>query len=461
MMEMNIPWSITPQEADLARACIAKTLDAGADAVRISLNKSVMDLYSLRNGILEKVTHNGDRSLMFCIFKGGRFGTFSINRLDPEQIDAFIREAVAMVSMLAPDPFRKLPSPERLAKDATTGLETGLYDPAYATMTPEKRLELALQASYYRTERSAEKSEYSIISEETEYSDSLSDLLVLDSGGLEARHLESSFEIGCEYTIQGSDGNKYSGYWWDSSPSLGKLQVGGICRKALERAAAQIGAGSTPTGKYTMVVENEVASKMINPLLGALGGYSLQQNNSFLVDSLGKKIFHEGFNLSDTPRTEGANGARLFDSEGVATVNGPVIESGVVKKYFLNTYIAGKMGLEPTVEECIKPVVEPYWGLGGEKPQVIDKQAIMKACGEGILVTGFNGGNCNSATGDFSYGIEGFAFSDGSLRPVHGMVVTGNMIKLWNSLLAAGEDTRPCMNKQVPTLAFKDMDFSA
>ena len=50
-MEMNIPWSITPQEADLARACIAKTLDAGADAVRISLNKSVMDLYSLRNGI--------------------------------------------------------------------------------------------------------------------------------------------------------------------------------------------------------------------------------------------------------------------------------------------------------------------------------------------------------------------------------------------------------------------------
>ena len=458
MENKNIPWSITPEEAALARACVQKALRAGAGGVRVSLNKSVMDLFSLRSGVLEKVTHNGDRSLMFCIFLDGRFGTFSINRIDEEGLDAFIAEAVATVRMLAPDQFRRLPDPSRLANDAKTGLETGLYDPIYASMTPEKRLQIARDASCFA---SVQSEGYTIISEETEYSDSLSDLLVLDSNGLEARHLECSFDLGCEYTVQSPDGNRFSGYWWDSSPFLEKLDIKGVCPKALSRATAQIGAGSVPTGAYTMVLESEVASRLLNPMLSALGGYSLQQKNSFMVDTLGKKVFHEGFNLKDIPRTAGANGARFFDSEGVATSNGYVIRGGVVENYFLNTYMAGKMGMDPTVEDCIKASIEPYWGLGGKTPEVIDAQAIMAACGEGILVTGLNGGNCNSATGDFSYGIEGFAFKDGALKPVHGMVATGNMVKLWNSLLAAGTDYRPCMNKQVPTLAFKDIDFSA
>ena len=86
----------------------------------------------------------------------------------------------------------------------------------------------------------------------------------------------------------------------------------------------------------------------------------------------------------------------------------------------------------------------------------------MEMMGEGILVTGFNGGNCNGATGDFSFGIEGFAFSGGRpAYPVRGMVITGNMMELWNSLAAAGDDPRPGMNKSIPSLAFENVDFSA
>ena len=40
----------------------------------------------------------------------------------------------------------------------------------------------------------------------------------------------------------------------------------------------------------------------------------------------------------------------------------------------------------------------------------IAQKDILDLCGSGILVTDFNGGNCNSATGDFSYGVSGFLF---------------------------------------------------
>lgn len=158
--------------------------------------------------------------------------------------------------------------------------------------------------------------------------------------------------------------------------------------------------------------------------------------------------------MTDLPREAGKNGARMFDSEGVATANRPVIEEGVVRNYFISTYIANKTGLAPTVDDATRACVVPTCGM--------DAKGLMQRCGRGILVTGFNGGNCNSATGDFSYGIEGMAFEDGRITaPVHEMVITGNMVTLWNSLAAVGNDARACSARQVPSLAFRSVDFSA
>ena len=74
----------------------------------------------------------------------------------------------------------------------------------------------------------------------------------------------------------------------------------------------------------------------------------------------------------------------------------------------------------------------------------------------------FNGGNSNAATGDFSYGVEGFAFRGGKIvHPVREMVITGNFMELWNNLAGIGCDARTCMSKIIPSLAFTNVDFSA
>lgn len=108
-------------------------------------------------------------------------------------------------------------------------------------------------------------------------------------------------------------------------------------------------------------------------------------------------------------------------------------------------------------------------GLGAERGLKADpfvneiaQKDILDLCGSGILVTDFNGGNCNSATGDFSYGVSGFLFENGKITsPIDSMLITGNMTDLWNSLLAAGSDPVPGMSRQVPTLAFRDVTFNA
>ena len=173
------------------------------------------------------------------------------------------------------------------------------------------------------------------------------------------------------------------------------------------------------------------------------------------MDSLGQQVFPEGLTILDLPRIPGQTCSKYFDSEGVATVEAPVVERGVVKQYFINTYMANKMQMPPTVEDATRPKVQP-WPVAG-----LDRDAILRQCGSGILVTDFNGGNSNPVTGDFSYGIEGYLFEDGRIvRPVSGMLMTGNFLQLWSRLVAAGDDARPCQTKLVPTLAFEEVDFS-
>lgn len=482
---------INNNEINIAKFCIGSALRQGASAARVSLTKSIIDSCMMLNGELDKVTHSADRSIYIYIYADGRYGTFSTNRLVECELEDFIGKAIQMVKMLGEDVCRRLPDAERTAADALTGQELELYDRSFEESSSDIRLargkELSLYAGlthggtasceikgdqdrriiadakgYIRISDSGHP--FRLISEECEYTESFEDNYVCDSQGFEGRHTETSFSAFCEMTIEDGEGSKYSGFWWEATPKFAELDLTECSWKALEKAARQISPKPRRGGRYRMVVDCNAASRLVSPLFTALNASSIQQKMSFLDESVGKRIFPEGFTIMDMARTAGKAGSRLFDTEGVATRDCPIIEDGVVKQYFVNTYMSGKMGLEPTIEDISRPCVLPY--LKGEalplEEKSISLEVILKRCSSGILVTGFNGGNCNPATGDFSFGVEGFAFSRGKVtHPVREMLITGNMVELWNSLTAAGTDARSSARWQIPSLAFENVSFSA
>lgn len=453
---------ITSHEISLARHCISHAIRCGASAARISLNKTVTDAYTILNGELDKVSHSADRSIYIYLFVDGRYGTFSTNRLEEKELETFTAKAIEMVRMLGEDPCRRLPDPERTAKDAVTGRELGLFDERYYGLGSEDRLANALRLSRYSSIRQKEDG-FRLISEECEYSCTADDNYVADSNGFEGRHCETTFGTFSEMTIEDPEGCKYSGYWWQTTSKYDDTDFE-IGEKALKRAVDQIGPKKRRSGTYRMVVDSTVSSRLVSPLLTALNASSIQQKMSFLEDTAGKQVFPSGMTLMDLARTPGKNGSRLFDTEGTATKDAPVIENGVVMQYFVNTYNSHKMGIPATVEDVSRPCLLPF--IKGRDLQDGEKEVslkdILKLTGNGILVTGFNGGNCNPVTGDFSFGIEGFAFSKGRIsHPVREMLITGNIMELWNNLTAAGSDARSSARWQIPSLAFEDVVFSA
>lgn len=457
-MEDNYSWGITPAEKASAMLCMEKAMGDGASACRLTLNKSLANMVSILDGQVDKIASSADKSLTVNLFADGRYGTFSTNDLSPDGIGCFVSRAIDIVRNIAPDGCRRLPGRERICTTARTGLELGLCDGAFPSVSPQKRIEMA--------RISAEGAFSSLpaglkpLSSETAYTDSVSDCLVLDSEGLECRHIETSYETDSETTLLTPSGERVSGTWWDAAPKLEDFRYEGCAAKASARAAAMASPGTLEGGRYRMVVENDVASRLLTPVLAALGGFAIQQKNSFLKDALGRKVFPEGLYVEDSPLEHGRPGSRLFDSEGTASSRAGIISGGVVERFFINTYISAKTGLPPTIEDAIRPAVAPF--LGGRCRERVSLEEILDACHDGIYVTGFNGGNCNSATGDFSYGVEGFAIRNGKIDfPVREMLITGNMISLWNNLLAAGSDWRPCSVRRIGTLAFDGVSFSS
>ena len=154
---------------------------------------------------------------------------------------------------------------------------------------------------------------------------------------------------------------------------------------------------------------------------------------------------------------------------GAVSGDGRGVELGAVNGGGFGAVSGGERGAELGVVNGGGRGTELVGELGAERGLKADpfvneiaQKNILELCGSGILVTDFNGGNCNSATGDFSYGVSGFLFENGKITsPIDSMLITGNMTDLWNNLLAAGSDPVPGMSRQVPTLAFKDVTFNA
>ena len=466
------------EELKLTRECLKMALEAGASKARASLSKNEMSIVATLDGEVDKVSGCLDRSISLNLYVDGRYGTFSTNKLGRESLRAFISKAVGTTRMLAEDAARDLPDPARTAKDAVSGDELGICDPAWNSVTPEQRIAFALDNSVQRRQGRVAPANFferascvavasrdnnslptcaknwKLISEEGEYSDSIYYNYVVDTQGTEALHSETSFEFFTELTIEDSRGHKYSGGWWEASPTLAGFHPEKVADAALEEAVLQIGPRRCRSGKYRAVIDSEVSQKVLNPILSALNAFNIQQKNSFLTDSLGKQLFPAGLDIMDIPRTPGEACGKMFDSEGVATSNHYIVKDGVVQEYFVNTYMSNKLGIAPTIEDATRPFI-PRFGSARSREE------IMKLCGSGILITDFCGGNSNPATGDFSYAIQGYRFKDGKIvHPVREMLITGNIVTLWSNLLAAGDDARRCRAKLTPTLAFDNVDFS-
>lgn len=436
---------ITNENKKLAHWAMEFALKNGCQASRVTLYNGSSSTFEIRDMKIDRLQQASENSMVIHIFVDGRYGSYSTNRLDKAELEAFIRNGIAATRFLAEDKARTLPDASRYYQGG--GADLQLIDPSFDNINPDDKVALAMGACEEMMGKDPR-----IISASASYSDEKDFKYMIASNGFEGEASGSSFSLVASLSVRGEGDARPESYWYDSALFYDALIKKGIGEQALQRVLRKLGQKKTASGKYTMVVDNMNSARLLSPVLSAIDGGNIQQKNSFLMDKLDQRVAGEKLTLLDEPHLPKASGARYFDSEGVATRRQSVFDRGVLRTYFIDTYRANKMGVQPTVSSPSILTME----LGGK-----NLDALVADVEKGILVTGFNGGNCNSTTGDFSYGIEGFLIRDGKLvQPVSEMNVTGNMLQLWSRLAAVGNDPRLSSSWRIPSLAFEEVDFS-
>lgn len=420
-------------------------LKNGCQAAKLVLYSNSNASFELRDAKMDKLQQASESGLSISLYVDGKYGSYSTNRLDKKELESFIRNGIDSTRYLAEDEARVLPDSSRYYKGGKPDLQQ--FDDKFYNLNPDDKVDIARAAA----EEVLGKDER-IISVGSSYSDGEGASYRLTSNGFEGESKSTWFAVSADVAVKGEGEARPSSSWYDSAMFYDKLIKSGIGTKALERVLKKLGQRKAASGKYTMVLDPMNSGQLLSPLLNALYGSALQQKSSFLLNKLNTKVGSDKLNLMDEPHLIGARGARYFDNEGVATERRPIFENGTLKTYFIDTYNSKKMGVEPTISSPSLLVLQP-----GNK----DLDGLVADVQKGILVTGFNGGNSNKSTGDFSYGIEGFLIENGKLvQPVNEMNVTGNMITLWSSLVAVGNDPRVSSSWRIPSLVFEGVDFS-
>lgn len=430
-----------------ARNAVAMAKKYGASDATADVRKQRRVTITWRDGRVEKVQEATMHGTQLALYVDGRYASMGTSDLRPDALEAFISNAVGLARVLTQDPHRALTDPKLY--EGQSDVDLNLLDPTYDSLNAAQYKVMAAEL-----EAAARGGgEGSIVSVTTSVGDSFAHAVRVCSNGFEGSDTRTRFNTSAETTVKDTDGRRPAK--GDSSDARIYAELASpesVGRAATERARLRLGATKGPSGVMTIAIENRAVPRLLSHLLRAMSASGVQQKRSFLEGQIGQSIGSALLTLTDDPLVPKGLGSRKYDGDSIAAKRFGVIADGVLTNYYVDNYYGRKLGVAPTTGGTSNL----QWQLGDK-----DQAGLLADLGEGILVTGFLGGNSNSTTGDFSLGIEGFAVRGGTiLEPLSEMNISGNQIALWKQLTAVGNDPYPYTALSTPTLVFEGVQVS-
>jgi PmbA protein len=187
-----------------------------------------------------------------------------------------------------------------------------------------------------------------------------------------------------------------------------------------------------------VLFEAPAAIGLLGHFVSAVNGGNLYRKTSFLLDSLGQRVFAPLVRIEEQPLEPRGAASTAFDDEGVATRPRRIVDDGVLQGYFLSSYSARKLGMQSTGNAGGHHNLVVRSRRGNEGP---DFEGMLREMGRGLLVTELLGHGINMVTGDYSRGAAGYWVEGGEIRfPVEEITIAGNLKDMFHGIAAIGSD---------------------
>jgi len=413
-------------DAALAHAKKLGATNAGAEASE-GCGLSV----SVRKGELENVERNRDKSLGVTVYVGQRRGNASTSDFSPAAIEQTVQAAYDIARFTAEDPVAGLPDPEDVAHPDDQP-DIDLFHPWSINSEEAARIALVCEAAAFATDKRITNSEGAGVSAQQSH------FFSAHTHGFRGGYASSRHSISVA-PIAGKGSDMQRDAWYSSMRNASDLaDPKAVGRYAAERALSRLKSRKIATRECPVLFESPLAAGLLGGFVQAVSGGALYRKSTFLVDSLGKKVFPEHIDVLEDPLVPRGKGSAPFDEEGVRTMARKVVHDGRVSGYFLSSYSARKLGMKTT------------GNAGGSHNLTLvsrltqpddDLPAMLRKLGTGLFVIELMGQGVNYVTGDYSRGASGFWVENGELAyPVQEITIAGNLRDMLGGIEAVGAD---------------------
>jgi PmbA protein len=250
------------------------------------------------------------------------------------------------------------------------------------------------------------------------FSATLGAVYIVNSNGIQNWELATNVGISASVNLL-KDDNFGSGFYWQSSPCISALNTENVAYIAYDMAFRGLNKHPMETGEYPIVLSPiATANFLVDPILAGINAESVQNHMSFLCDKLNQPIGVDLLTIEDNPHIKGQIGTQSFDDEGVATRPMKIIEGGILKDLYHNSFTAGKAGCESnghaTRAGYAGRVMISNHNVQME-PGSRKKDDLIAEIKKGIYFE-YTGDSPNAITGDFSGLImHGYVIEDGQI----------------------------------------------
>lgn len=428
-MGMDITKSAAAEErqrlSGLASEVLRLAAAAGASQAEVSISEDTGLSVNVRMGEVETVERTRDRGVSLTVYFGQRKASASTADLQAASLVATVDQACAIARFTEADPAAGLADPALMAAEIA---DFDQWHPWSVDAQRAADIAIAAETRGLRADPRISNSDGASVNT----SESIA--TYANSHGFVGFERSTSHSLSCSL-IAGRDDGMQRDYWYttalDSNDLDSAAQVG---LRAAERTVARLDPVPVRTGEYPVLFSPEMARSLVGHLLGAVSGGALYRQASFLLDSVGTRIFPEWFTVIEDPFVMRGFRSSSFDAEGVATRQQDLVRDGVLARYILGSYSARKLGLQTTAN------------AGGVSNLAVsanagDRNAIISRMGTGLLVTELMGQGVNTITGDYSRGAAGFWVEGGRIQhAVDEITIAGNLRDMFMAIEAVGTD---------------------
>ncbi|HEU5302828.1 MAG TPA: TldD/PmbA family protein [Acidimicrobiia bacterium] len=423
-------------DPDILERTLGEALHHGGDFAEVFVEDRRSSNARFDDGRVEELVSGHSRGAGLRVVRGDTTGFAHTADLS----EAGLRDAARAAAAAARDSG---------GSEKVISLERRSVDPGAVVIPPES-VPKDRKVELLRTADAAARGQSDAIRQVgVSYADSRRRILVANSDGLFAEddQVRTRFMVQC---VAVGDTGMQTG---SEAPGrtmgfelFDEVDPEGVARTAADRALTMLRARPAPTGRLPVVLRRGAGGVLFHEACGhGLEADLVGRDASVFRGRTGEQVASPIVNLVDDGTYGREWGTASIDDEGAPTRRNVLIEDGVLTDYmwdFLRARKEGRASSGNGRRETYRDLPMVRMTNTYILPGVDEPEAIIEGTERGLYCAALGGGQVNTATGDFVFGVtEAYLIEHGEItEPVRAAQLIGNGAETLRLVDAVGSD---------------------